>query len=72
MTWKEALQRIMLRYSALTIRKINDCLRGDEDDFRVQAAARECWHYGLLHQDGYIEKRNGSRYTGEVVYLERS
>lgn len=72
LTWKEAVKRIMLRYSALAIRRINACLRGEPEEHFAQTAARECGHYGLLFRDGYIEKPYGRRYDPrKIVYLKR-
>lgn len=72
LTMKEACRRVMLRYSDLAIQRIRDAVRRREfDPFRAVSASRECWHYGLLYRDGYIEHADGRRYTGEVVYLKR-
>lgn len=71
LTWKEALRRVMLRYSKLAIQRIHACLHGDGDEFVAGQTARECWHYGLLFRDGEIQRSGRKPYTGEVEYLTK-
>lgn len=72
LTWKEAVRRVMIRYSDLAIQRIHACLHGRCDEFMAQSTARECWHYGLLFRDGHIEKTGGRIYDPrKVVYLKK-